>query len=120
MLTSLQQSAPPLYRYHANRHTEIDYTVKLTLTLTLTLTLRHMEVDSTVNLFEIMYKSWCLCPIATLSLCLLCQKNEHAAHLLEEFQSIDFTVRCFPLPGPWILPSPIDSAILLVLVNRLY
>ena len=55
--------------------------------------LRLMEVKSSVKLFVIMYNSWCLCPIATLALCLLCQMTEHATHLLVEFQRLDFTAQ---------------------------
>ena len=51
-----------------------------------------LVVQDTKDLFCCVYRTWCLCPVATVSLCLLSGKYRHACRLLHLFGSLEIDV----------------------------
>lgn len=51
-----------------------------------------VEFQKSASLFQCLYKSWCHCPISTLSLCLLSQCYQHCSELVLIFGDLEITV----------------------------
>ncbi|XP_063724945.1 protein VAC14 homolog isoform X2 [Symsagittifera roscoffensis] len=54
--------------------------------------LKHFKLPDTRDLFTCVYRTWCLCPVAAVSLCLLSGKYRHACRLLHLFGSLEIDV----------------------------
>ncbi|XP_075262730.1 protein VAC14 homolog isoform X2 [Convolutriloba macropyga] len=54
--------------------------------------LKHFKLPDTRDLFCCVYRTWCLCPVAAVSLCLLSGKYRHACRLLHLFGSLEIDV----------------------------
>ncbi|XP_037026812.1 protein VAC14 homolog [Bradysia coprophila] len=82
--------------------------------------LKDIRNEKSASLFQCLYKSWCHCPISTLSLCLLAQCYQHCSELVLIFGDLEITVEFITEIDKLVqlIESPIFASLRLTLVSN--
>ncbi|KAJ6637968.1 Protein VAC14 like, partial [Pseudolycoriella hygida] len=82
--------------------------------------LKDIRNEKAASLFQCLYKSWCHCPISTLSLCLLSQCYQHCSELVLIFGDLEITVEFITEIDKLVqlIESPIFASLRLTLVSN--